>query len=300
MYIIGTIVTNMITPFSIRSHFDYLHEQISLFCNELAEADIVSADYYQLPLITKEDENKAPESIHVEKISGTSALNKAINAYKDLYLDKKISGKIIQRHPGLITVNDKNLHIQSRLKEVNKAKNDFKNLILSIENNDARFDAVHSAIPNLVTLAAYRKIHSEIADPYSVRFTWMTKHAIRTLSKDTALKMLNNSSNYTNPRMIDQQSWISLVETEKLRISNLNEKSKLRIRRPTRVSPEVNIRFTAENRYHVSAALPFILFNPGKNTKLGTLTNYEKVENHPRKRAYNFLVDRIYLEKLAE
>ena len=98
--------------------------------------------------------------------------------------------------------------------------------------------------------------------------------------------------------MIDQESWQSLVEKEKIRVSGLDEKSKLRIRRPTRVSPEVNVRFTAQKRYHVSAALPFILLNPHPETKLGMLQNYEKVEHHPRKREYNFLVDRIYLEQI--
>ncbi|KAF7764707.1 DNA replication terminus site-binding protein [Pseudoalteromonas citrea] len=288
------------TQFSIRAHFNYLQEQLFLFCDELKDSNILSATYYQLPIIQKELEEHAPEYINVEEITGRNAIDKIIYAYKDLFLDEKESGKVIQRHPGLICINDEQLSLQRRLKEVNKAKNDFKQAILSIENNDARFEAVHSAVPNLITLAAYRKIHSELAEPYSVRFTWMTKHATRTLSKEIALEMLNKSANYNNPRMIDQESWSSIVQNEKLRVTNLPDKSKLRIRRPTRVSPEVNVRFTAENRYHVSAALPFILFNPDKNTKLGRLKNYEKVENHPRKKEYNFLVDRIYLEKVSD
>jgi DNA replication terminus site-binding protein len=274
-------------------------ELISLFCSELKDSEIISADYYQLPEVTKECENKAPEQINVNKITGAEAVNKIIFAYKDVFLDEKVSGKVLQRHPGILRINDESNVLQARLNEVNKAKNDFKSLILQIENSDARFEAVHSAIPNLMTLAAYRKIHSELAEPYSVRFTWMTKHATRTLTKEIALEMLKKSSNYNNPRMIDQESWLALVEKEKIRVANLSEKSKLRIRRPTRVSPEVNVRFTAENRYHVSAALPFILFNPSDDTKIGTLKCYQKIENHPRKRAYNFLVDRIYLEKVS-
>ncbi|TMO62966.1 DNA replication terminus site-binding protein [Pseudoalteromonas aurantia] len=286
--------------FKLKAHFDHLMELTSLFCVELKQSDVISADYYQLPNITKESEEKAPEKIQVQKITGSKAIDKIALAYKDIFLDEKISGKVLLRHPGIILINDETNTLQARLKEVNKAKEDFKNAILQIENNDARFEAVHSAIPNLMTLAAYRKIHSELGEPYSVRFTWMTKHATRTLTKDAALEMLSKSSNYNNPRMIDQESWLSLVQKEKVRVANLPEKSKLRIRRPTRVSPEVNVRFTAENRYHVSAALPFILFNPSKNTKIGTLRHYEKVENHPRKREYNFLVDRIYLEKVSE
>lgn len=284
--------------FTIRAHFDYLMDQLSLFCHELQYANITSCDYYQLPKITKELEESAPEQITVKKISGTEGVRLCKSAFLDLFIDEKSSGKVIQRHPGIISINDESLELLARLKEVNKAKDDFKTAVLAIDNNDARFECVHNAIPNLITLSAYRKIHYEVADPYSIRFTWMTKHATRTLSKDKALEMLNRSSNYSNPRMIDQQTWMSIVENEKLRVASLSEKSRLRIRRPTRVSPEVNIRFTAQNRYHVSGALPFILFNPHPDTKIGTLSNYIKVENHPRKRDYNFLIDRIYLEKV--
>ena len=80
----------------------------------------------------------------------------------------------------------------------------------------------------------------------------------------------------------------------------MSDKEKLRIRRPTRVSPQVNVRYTAQNRYHVSAALPFILINPEPDVKLGTLPNYVKPDSHPRKREYDFLVDRLYLEQVNE
>ncbi|BBN83944.1 DNA replication terminus site-binding protein [Pseudoalteromonas sp. A25] len=288
----------MVTKFSIRSQFDLLFEQLSLFCEEISQAEIINATYFQLPEVTKELEDKAPTIIKVSKLQGEEAVSKIVSAYKDLYIDNKVSSKVVQRHPGLLIINDTNGQLIKRLNNVNEAKQKFKELILEIPNNDARFEAVHNAIPSLITLATYRKIHSENAVPYSVRFTWMTKHATKTLTKDAALDLLSRSSNYSNPRMIDQQSWQSLVEQEKIRVSSLRNESKLRIRRPTRVSPEVNVRFTAQKRYHVSAALPFILFNPHPETKFGDLPNYEKVENHPRKKAYNFLVDRIYLEKV--
>ena len=169
---------------------------------------------------------------------------------------------------------------------------------MAIDNNDARFEAVHNAMPNLITLAAYRKIHSESESPFSVRFTWMHKHATKTLTKKMALEMLDKSASYRNPRMIDQQKWQSLVAQEQLRVASLGEKEKLRIRRPTRVSPQVNVRYTAQNRYHVSAALPFILINPEPDVKLGILPDYKKPEAHPRKREYDFLVDRLYLEQV--
>jgi len=60
------------------------------------------------------------------------------------------------------------------------------------------------------------------------------------------------------------------------------------------------VRYTAQNRYHVSAALPFILINPQPDVKFGELSSYQKPLSHPRKREYDFLVDRLYLEQVTK
>ncbi|TLX48184.1 DNA replication terminus site-binding protein [Pseudoalteromonas phenolica] len=283
--------------FLIKAQFDLLQNHLELFSKELESANIISANYYSLPGYNKEQEHTAPEKIVVNELTGDEALKKIIFSFNDLFLESGKSGKVLTRHPGIVLVEDKFKHLQNRINSINIEKTKFKELILSIPNNDARFEAVHSAVPNLITLAAYRKIHSESESPFSVRFSWMKKHATKTLTKDAALEMLDRSSKYSNPRAIDQESWLKAVETEKLRVQSLQSDSKLRIRRPTRVTPEVNIRFTATNRYHVSGALPFIMLNPSKKLKVGSLPNYDASVNDPRKREYNFLVDRIYLEK---
>ncbi|RXF00238.1 DNA replication terminus site-binding protein [Pseudoalteromonas sp. PS5] len=283
--------------FNIRSTFDVLIHHIDQLCHELQHSEIIKANFYELPAVKKQDEEIAPKQIPILKLDGEDAKKKCINSFRDIFLSGRESGKLLQRFPGLLLVNDPRDTIKSRVAEVNLAKENFKNTILEISNNDARFEAVHNAVPDLITLAAYRKIHCESEPPFSVRFTWMKKHATRVLTKDAALQMLNRSSIYSNPRMIDQEKWKQLVEQEKYRVSSLSESAKLRIRRPTRVTPEVNVRYTASNRYHVSAALPFILLNPHPDTKIGELSNFIEKDDHPRKREYNFLVDRIYLER---
>ena len=287
----------MITKIKIRSQFDLMNELTIRLIEELKEYGFSKANYYQLPDVTTEDEEKVPEAINVKKISGEQAHKAILNSFTDIYKKSGLSSRVLKRHPGLLVIKEADKKsLVNRIAQVNKAKADFKECILGIDNNDARFEAVHNAIPNLITLAAYRKVHSESDSPFSVRFTWMHKHATKTLSKKMALEMLKKSAGYNNPRMIDQHKWQALVAQEQMRVASLGDKEKLRIRRPTRVSPQVNVRYTAKNRYHVSAALPFILINPEPDVKLGILSDYEKPLSHPRKLDYDFLVDRLYLE----
>ncbi|KPW02623.1 DNA replication terminus site-binding protein [Pseudoalteromonas sp. P1-11] len=289
----------MVSKVQIRSQFDLMNELTSLLIDELRVCEYSKAEYYQLPDINSVDENIIPESIPVQKSTGEIAHRAILNSFTDIYKKESLSSRVLKRHPGLLVLKNADVAaLTSRIQQVNKAKAAFKECVLAIDNNDARFEAVHNAVPNLITLAAYRKIHFQSESPFSVRFTWMHKHATKTLTKKMALEMLDKSAGYRNPRMIDQQKWQSLVAQEQMRVASLGEKEKLRIRRPTRVSPQVNIRYTAENRYHVSAALPFILINPQPDVKLGTLPDYQKPESHPRKKEYDFLVDRLYLEQV--
>lgn len=289
----------MVSKVQIRSQFDLMNELTSLLIDELRVCEYSKAEYYQLPDINSVDENIIPESIPVKKLTGEIAHRAILNSFTDIYKKESLSSRVLKRHPGLLVLKNADVAaLTSRIQQVNKAKASFKECVLAIDNNDARFEAVHNAVPNLITLAAYRKIHFQSESPFSVRFTWMHKHATKTLTKKMALEMLDKSAGYRNPRMIDQQKWQSLVAQEQMRVASLGEKEKLRIRRPTRVSPQVNVRYTAENRYHVSAALPFILINPQPDVKLGTLPDYQKPESHPRKKEYDFLVDRLYLEQV--
>ena len=291
----------MVTKVQIRSQFDLLNELTLRLIEELKECGFAKAEYYQLPEVESNDEKTVPHTIEVTKQTGENAHKLILNSFTDIYKKPGFSSRVLKRHPGLIVLKNVNKdNLIARIQQINKAKASFKECILSIDNNDARFEAVHNAVPNLITLAAYRKVHFEHESPFSVRFTWMHKHATKTLTKKMALDMLDKSAGYSNPRMIDQQSWQSLVAQEQLRVASLSDKEKLRIRRPTRVSPQVNVRYTAQNRYHVSAALPFILINPEPDVKLGTLPNYVKPDSHPRKREYDFLVDRLYLEQVNE
>ncbi|WP_105213960.1 DNA replication terminus site-binding protein [Pseudoalteromonas sp. T1lg22] len=281
----------------LRSIYDLTQEYLQDFTQLLAQTQYRQASYFQLPLPTPEQERNPLAAISVQGHRGDTALTQIKNSFLDFHKDGELSGKLAKRHPGIVLLPRASFAtFEPYLLKINELKTEFKQKVLTLDNNDARFDAVHSAVPGLMTLAFYRHIHFEAYSPYSVRFTWMQKHSTKSLTRKLALTMLERSSAYSNPRMIDQQQWQILVEQEKRKVASLAENEKLRIRRPIRVTPEVNVRFADNRRYHVSGALPFIVFDDNPEIKLGELKDYQPKED-PRKRDYEYLVERLYLAK---
>lgn len=284
--------------FDIKSQFDNIINLTEQLIVELQNQELKYCSYFKLPEISEQEESLYNEKIQVQEFTAQEAFDKCCASLTDVFKKSNMSGRVLKRNPGIIAINSSEPDlITSRIKQINDAKNKFRTTITNIGNNDARFDAVHSAVPNLITLCAYRNIHFETQSPYSVRFTWMNKHSIKLLSKEDALTMLDNSEVFGSSNKINLESWQALVHKEKLEILSLNDNEKLKIRRPTRVSPQVNIRYDAQNRYHVSAALPFILINPSENVKFGVLKNYTKTTNDPRKKESHYLIERLYLGK---
>ncbi len=282
---------------SLRSIFDLTNEYLQGLCQQLDESEHRQLDYFQLPMPSAELEAKPLNHIDVTHIKNGSALPLIKGAYLDFLRDKDQSGRLAKRHPGIVCLPKRYfVNFEPYLLKINQLKTEFKDLVLTLDNNDARFDAVHSAVPGLMTLSFYRQIHYQANDPYSIRFTWMTKHSTKSLTRKLALTMLERSSAYSNPRMIDQSHWQQLVEQEKRKVASLSENEKLRIRRPIRVTPEVNIRFADNRRYHVSGALPFLVFDDNPELKIGHLSNYHP-KSDPRKQEHEYLVERLYLAK---
>lgn len=283
--------------FELRSHYQLINDYLTELKSVLREAEIKKCVFYQLPVPNKKDELLAPKFIPVEQHNDQQALNLAINCLDAFKKQPNESGKLAMRYPAVIVIAKAHQQqICSYIDKINTLKQEFKKLVLTYSNSNARFEAVHQAVPGLLTLAFYRQLHYETNDPYSVRFTWMHKHSTKTLSKKAALDLLEKSSGYTNPRMIDQTQWLKLIEQEKRRLGSLSNSTKLKIRRPTRVTPEVNVRFAREQRYHVSAAMPFFLFSDNESVKIGELKNYQ-AKNDTRKQQVDYLINRLYLTK---
>lgn len=286
----------MATKLKVRSTFDYVQDLIEQFQSELRQCEYQVADFYKLPKIKKEDENRVENSITVTKLDGDEAHRNIVASYSNFFTKPELSSKKLPRYPGILVISKSHEQkLTNYINEINKQKDNFKKLVTEIPSPNARFEVVHEAIPNLITLSFYRKIYFENRTPHSIRFTWMNKHSIKTLTFDEAISLLDNSATYGAQRNIDKEKWLAMVNLEKNNLINSNQKFK--IRRPISVSPEINVRFSATDRYHIAAALPFIFFDDLNRTKIGTLANYEKKVD-PRKRDSQYVVERLYIESL--
>ena len=284
--------------FNLRSQFDSIMLMTNELIEELKQLESPYCSFYHIPPVLTKDEQTIRNEIIIKPYFADHAFSQCCQSLTHVYREHEHSCRVLNRYPGIIAVNTQNpSDLINRINQINQAKLAFKNMILKIGNNDSRFEAVHNAIPNVLTLAVYRQIHFEQNKPFSVRFTWMHKHSIKTFTKAEAITLLKNSENYGVTNKINAEAWRALVNQELLRVSSLSDKEKLRIRRPTPVSPQVNVRFDAKNRYHVSAALPFILINPSEDVKLGHLTDYYKKETDPRTIKRESLVERLFLQR---
>lgn len=281
--------------FQLRTLFDQTTTLIIELKHALREAEVAFCHYYQLPKPTVLDEKVVADRIDVIPFQSQQAFECCLSAFDDVFKKPSLSGKVLTRHPGVIGIRGSNSEIRDLLNAINQLKHRFKQLVLSEKNKDDRFELVHSAVPNLITLAFYRQLHFEQRIPFSLRFTWMHKHSIQYLSTDSAKNLLLEAQQSTVLPDCDLQNWQKMIAQELYRISHLPSNHKLRIRRPIRVSPQVNIRFSASDRYHVSAALPFILFNAEQIEKVGELPNYTKKAD-PRQKKSHYLIERLFLE----
>ena len=281
--------------FLLRSHFDKCTQLIEQLQHALINSDLSFCHYYQLPKIKEAENHRPPTEIPVTPFEGLDALDKSCSAFQDVFKQPAFSGKLLTRHPGVIGIKGESPEIRELISAINQEKQNFKQVVLSEKSKDARFELVHSAIPNLITLAFYRQIFCESRSAYSVRFTWMHKHSIQHVSVKQALIFLQQNQSYKPMFTPDKAAWQAMVEDEKQRIVGLDDNKTLRIRRPIRVSPQVNVRFSASDRYHVSAALPFILFNAEKVKKVGKLKDYAKKPDARAKKS-RYLIERLFLE----
>ena len=130
--------------------------------------------------------------------------------------------------------------LQPLIDQINQHKLDFKALVQQAGGRDEKFDLVHTALPGVITLQVYRKLTLLAGELQSLGFTWADKQTINRLSREQVLEMLERSRRYI-PALSNNEEWSKMVDQEVYDIRRLPADAELRIRRPVKTHPMINL-----------------------------------------------------------
>lgn len=243
----------------IKQHYSELCEQLNLLQLLITELEPQYAVVAQTQPLTKCQEheplNKIVPIIHM----GSSAVEQAASAYKDLHTIVGFSQKSARRTPGVIWFDTSKTSgaadIANCVEAINTAKLAIKDYVVSNFNTaSARFEILKQACPGVMTLHLYRLIrcyHNE--DLRSVRFTWSQQQALLYPDKEKLLDRINIALEQSS-----NAGYISTMSTL-LKCVSAAPQGSIRIRRNVKVQPVANITKFNGAAGPVTAPLPMII-----------------------------------------
>ncbi|WP_108650973.1 DNA replication terminus site-binding protein [Dongshaea marina] len=265
----------------------------------LIRSQPVKCSVYQLPDVASGDEHEPIESIEVEPLEGEEALDTALHSFNHFFAREGCSTKATYRLPGYILLP---AHCQSELFEligqINSLKSAFKDEVLKAGDKNQRFELVHQAQPGAITLQIYRHLVLLDSPVQTLGFTWANKQSIRKVSQQQVLEILEKSQK-TPPPLVDAEHWAQQVAREIQDIHRLSRAAQLRIRRPVKTHPMLNIRWLDREprQQQVKAHSPLLLCQDKlpKIHPLGDFPPAKQRQRSDRQISSTPLIERIYL-----
>lgn len=220
----------------------------------------------KIPPTLRGEENLEETLITPELLKGESALDSAVEAWKDIRIIDKYSLKASRRSSGIVHVSpDETDDVDSLvacIERINTLKTEIERYIVTeFATRNERYEALHTQCPDAHTLHLYRHIrYWNEADLSVVSFSWRNKTALYTPEKDALLTRMTTDS---SGRPIETKNIPFL--NEMINKVMRTPSHQLRIRRKVKVQPVANMMFfNNENplvpiRESVAAAMPFIV-----------------------------------------
>lgn len=220
----------------------------------------------KIPPTLRGEENLEETLITPELLKGESALDCAVEAWKDIRIIDKYSLKASRRSSGIIHVSpDETDDVDSLvacIERINMLKTEIERYIVTeFTTRNERYEALHTQCPDAHTLHLYRHIrYWNDADLSVVSFSWRNKTALYTPEKDALLTRMTTDSS-GRPIETENIPFLNEMINKVMRTPS----HQLRIRRKVKVQPVANMMFfNNENplvpiRESVAAAMPFIV-----------------------------------------
>lgn len=284
---------------ALRQQMDALEDALARLARLLGQLELLEAHVYPLPAVPQGEEHDPIEAIEVGYLSGEAALAAAVTAFQDHSARPGCSTKATHRLPGWLRfpANSAPL-LHPLLDEINGHKLAFKALVQAAGGRDEKFELVHGALPGVITLQVYRKLTLLTGELHSLGFTWADKQSISRLSREQVLEMLERSRRYV-PALSSNEEWSKMVDQEVYDIRRLPADAQLRIRRPVKTHPMINLLWLDREprKQQLKASLPLLLCsdNPPSVTHLSHYPPKLRQARRDRKIGGEAIIERLHL-----
>ncbi|ART83868.1 DNA replication terminus site-binding protein [Oceanisphaera profunda] len=256
----------MFTPAAQLTHtFSELEQalnDLTHWLSQQAENGFVQASCFTLPAVAMGDEHEPVTQIPVSRITGDDALAAALSSYQQWFIQPHHSAKASFRLPGyLLLPTELKPQLQLYISQINDLKSQFKAQVQAAGSRDQKFALVHNTLPGLITLQVYRHLVLLPHEASRLGFTWANKQIIQKIDKDVLLAQLM-TARATPPPLTDALTWQQCVDREIYDVKRLPNSTELRLRRPVKTHPMVNVRWQEEispRQQQVKAHLPLLL-----------------------------------------
>ncbi|MGB6189824.1 DNA replication terminus site-binding protein [Aeromonas molluscorum] len=284
---------------ALRQQMSELETLLAELAEQLKQLPLLEAQVYPLPPVLQGQEHDPISQITVGQLCGEAAREAAIAAYQYHGARPGCSTKSTQRLPGWLRFPAScAAQISTLVEEINHCKQGFKAQVQQAGGRDEKFELVHNALPGVITLQIYRQLSLLRGELHSLGFTWADKQTIRRLSREQVIAMLERSRHYV-PMLSNPSQWQQMVDQEVYDIRRLPADAQLRIRRPVKTHPMVNLlwRDREPSKQQIKASLPLLLCTDSAPL-IKPLGHYPPKLRQPRrdrKGGERLLIDRMHL-----
>ena len=244
------------------SELEQALKQLDAWLRQQAAAGLVKARCFALPAIAMGEEHEPVTQIPVSPLLGDEALNAALSSYQQWFVQPNHSAKASFRLPGyLLLPSALRPPLQQYISKINDLKSQFKAQVQTAGNRDQKFALVHNTLPGLISLQVYRHLVLLPHDASRLGFTWANKQIIQKIDKE-ALVIQLMAARQNPPTLTDALTWKQCVDREIYDVKRLPASTELRLRRPVKTHPMVNVRWQEEiipRQQQVKAHLPLLL-----------------------------------------
>ncbi len=221
------------------------------------------AGCYCLPETPTGKEHEPLESIVITRqLNGKEALEATLAAFSRWHLKADCSAKASFRLPGFIVLPASTRPlITSRVEAVNRQKQAFRALVQQLDDKDKKFTLVHDTFPGLITLQVYRQLALLPYAASRLGFTWANKQIIQKVDKNKLVEQLMQSR-LSPPPLVNEHTWQQCIDREIYDVKRLPAHTELRLRRPVKTHPMVNVRWQeplSPRQQQFKAHLPLLL-----------------------------------------